>query len=76
MNTLLNVKVRRRRNGALITLSAAIAIDTTYDSTTASSRMIGKGETVPSFDSLSFEERSSCLSDLEEALMDTIERYI
>lgn len=76
MNTLLNVKVRRRRDGALITLSAAISIDTTDDSAIVSTETIGEDVTIPSFDSLSFEERISCLSDLEEALMDTIERYI
>lgn len=76
MNTLLNVKIRRRRNGALITLSAAISIDTTGDSASVSTGMTGEDVTIPSFDSLSFEERISCLSDLEEALMDTIERYM
>ncbi len=76
MNTLLNIKVRRRRDGALITLSAAISIDTTYASATASTETIGENESIASFDSLTFEERISCLSDLEEALMETIERYI
>lgn len=76
MNTLLNIKVRRRRDGALITLSAAISIDTTHASATASAETIGENESIASFDSLTFEERISCLSDLEEALMETIERYI
>ena len=71
MSTLLSIRTRRRLNGTIVTVSATISVPVTDQSPDVVGNPVSQ-----LFEPLSFEERLSCLEDLEDALVGTIEQYI
>ncbi len=76
MRTILNIKNRRRVNGRFVTVCATISVDTTDASPAVAVDGDGVIEEHSPIESLPFEDRIACLADLEDALINSIERYL
>jgi hypothetical protein len=76
MQTMLNIRTRRRVNGRIVTVCATISVETTGPSPVMEGDGPEGGCDDGPFESLIFEDRIACLNDIEEALIDSLEPYI